>query len=967
MLAAFTPAASADVGSAMLQTDCNDPPTIMPVSEIEPGMTGKSYTTLSGREITEFDIEVVGVLPGAIYPLIDMVLVEVSGETVEDAGGVAAGFSGSPVYVDGKLVGAIAYGFYGNAFIAGVTPAEAMADLAELPASAPPVDTGDALEMVTASVGNLGAPQLLPVPIGIGGVPPRWIEKIQAEIEARGLPFTVYPATGSGQGTTDGSPGQVLPGESLSAVLSSGDAYGYGTGTATYCDGDTVLGFGHPFLWTGDVTMSMNEADIVTVVEDSTGFFNFKIANLGEPAGRIDFDGNAGIRGIAGEPAPSVPITSFAEFEELGNSRHGRTDVYVSDELFFSLGYTAAFHLLANLDHVSQTGFRPGTSSVRWTVEGLRADGSPFVASYDNMYWSPWSITDSSIYELASFVDQLLFNPFEDVKVTAVDVGEAQLYTDRRTLDFVEVRVSTTSQPEPAVQYGFLQARPGDVVTVEVDLRPYGGDAFTEAFELVIPDDFVGGYGSLSVHGGSSEYYYFDPFFDGSFEGDIDTFDELVEFLESRDHNYDLVVELNLFPQEVAGADPPEEPPMEESPLPEPPGGFVEANGPAPQGETVKIKEVVEFDAVVNGSAYFDFEIVPDYVPPPVLGSLFSALSGADVVGAGDPDGSGIGEVGFDGDLVTWSLSLDNVEDSITGIHIHRGMAGEIGDVVIDFGYSPETGLSGEILADPVLLEEILAFPEGFYLQVHTDGYPDGAVRGQLAYELVGGIVVNASSLAYVGQGGLWQLEGSPSFFFGTPGDIPFLGDWDGDGIKTPGLYRPSSGFAYLRNSNDTGFADVSFYMGVKGDIPIVGDWEGDGIDTFGVYRPKEGKVYLRNSNDTGFADVEYVFGNPGDVPFTGDFDGNGTTDVGLHRATTGLVYMRLSHTSGAADVEFHWGVGRDQVVAGDWDGDGVDSVGLVRPAEGMFYTRNANSLGMADAVRPLGFSLTGIKVIVDQ
>ncbi|MDH3607173.1 MAG: hypothetical protein OER12_09260, partial [Acidimicrobiia bacterium] len=421
LLAAFMQPAQATGGggAAMLQTSCDDPPAVMAVGDLGAGMTGKAYTTLQGRTISEFDIEILGVLPGAIYPLIDMILIEASGPAVEAVGGIAGGFSGSPVYIDGKLVGAISYGFFGNSFVAGLTPAGDMLATASYPSAAlPPIDSGgsSALEMIEASVGPLGSPRPLPVPVGVGGVSPRLMDDLQAEVRALGLPFMLYPATGSSPGGSDmGSPGVILPGESMSAVLSEGDSFAYGTGTATYCDGSTVIGWGHPFFWTGAVTMSMNEADVVTVIEDSTGFRNFKVVTLGESTGLIDFDGNAAIRGTAGQTPSSVPITSSVEFAEYGTSRLGRTDAYLTDDPFFSLGWTAASHLITNLDYVRGTGFSPGSSTVEWMVEGRRADDSPFSASFENKYWDPFVITDGSAYEMASFIDQLLFNPFEDV------------------------------------------------------------------------------------------------------------------------------------------------------------------------------------------------------------------------------------------------------------------------------------------------------------------------------------------------------------------------------------------------------------------------------------------------------------------------------------------------------------------------------------------------------------------------
>jgi lysyl endopeptidase len=180
------------------------------------------------------------------------------------------------------------------------------------------------------------------------------------------------------------------------------------------------------------------------------------------------------------------------------------------------------------------------------------------------------------------------------------------------------------------------------------------------------------------------------------------------------------------------------------------------------------------------------------------------------------------------------------------------------------------------------------------------------------------------------------------------------MGDWDCDGVDTPGLYRQSDGYVYLRNSNSQGIADIDFFFGNPGDVPIAGDFDGDGCDTVSIYRPHEAAFYIINRLGTeggglGVADVSYVFGNPGDRPFTGDFDGDGIDTVGLHRPSTGLMYLRNSHTPGNADVQFIFGDPGDTVVAGDWDGDGQDSPGVFRPDEARFYLRFENSAGPAD------------------
>jgi glucose/arabinose dehydrogenase len=211
---------------------------------------------------------------------------------------------------------------------------------------------------------------------------------------------------------------------------------------------------------------------------------------------------------------------------------------------------------------------------------------------------------------------------------------------------------------------------------------------------------------------------------------------------------------------------------------------------------------------------------------------------------------------------------------------------------------------------------------------------------------------------------GIWRLRSETgsiaTFFFGDPGDVPFAGDWNCDGIDTPGLYRQSDGYVYLRNTNTQGIADISFFFGNPGDIPLTGDFNGDGCDTVSIYRPSESRVYVINElgdadAGLGSADFDFFFGNPGDTPFTGDFNGDGTDTVGLYRETTGLTYMRLTNTQGNADLEFFFGDPGDRFVGGDWDGNGSASPGVYRPSESRFHLKNTNAQGNADVSFPFG------------
>ncbi len=206
---------------------------------------------------------------------------------------------------------------------------------------------------------------------------------------------------------------------------------------------------------------------------------------------------------------------------------------------------------------------------------------------------------------------------------------------------------------------------------------------------------------------------------------------------------------------------------------------------------------------------------------------------------------------------------------------------------------------------------------------------------------------------------GMWYLKdsggGVAQFYFGNPGDYPMIGDWDCDGIDTPGLYRQFDGYVYLRNTNTQGPADIKFFFGNPGDIPLAGDFNASGCDSVSIYRQSEGRVYIinelgKNDGGLGAADYWYYFGNPGDKPFVGDFDGDGEDTVGLHRESSGFTYFRNENSQGNAEFQFYFGDPGDRLIAGDWTGDRSDSPGTYRPSDTTFYFRHSNTQGEADS-----------------
>jgi hypothetical protein len=186
---------------------------------------------------------------------------------------------------------------------------------------------------------------------------------------------------------------------------------------------------------------------------------------------------------------------------------------------------------------------------------------------------------------------------------------------------------------------------------------------------------------------------------------------------------------------------------------------------------------------------------------------------------------------------------------------------------------------------------------------------------------------------------------------YGLPGDYPVVGDWDGNGTATIGIYR--NGSFYLRNENTIGFADIVFPFGAPGDQPVAGDWDGDGVDTIGVYR--NGTFFLRNQNSAGPPSASFALGVAGDVGIAGDWDGDGKDTTGVFRPSNGALYLKNFNTTGIADIQINYGLPGDRPVTGDWNNDGVDTIGVYR--NGQFMLRNSNTIGFAEVVFALGIS----------
>ena len=534
------------VGSAApAATTCTTPPAVVPVGSILPGVTGTGLTAISGSSPTSFDIQVIGTLPDAILPGFDLVIFKITGPPafLDQAHGVAAGMSGSPIFIGGQLAGAVSYRFFFSDSTIGLfTPAQKMVDLLRfvggttrvlMPDSVPV--TRQARRAVAESVGVAladvpASAQKLAVPLAVSGLSDRRAEELQAVIDEHGLPFHVYRA-GSSASATAVDPTPLSPGEPFAAVLSTGDTTFAGIGTTTFSCGDLNVAWGHNFFFQGPSAFGMNSADVITVLDDPSGFLGpFKILVPAEAHGTVIQDRLAGLVGQAGSVPATAPVTTVYTNTDTGTSRAGQTDIIYQKDFW---GPEIAFsHIYQNLLLVFDK-FGEGTLRLSWTIEGLREDGvTPFTVRNSNMYYSEYSAIDGA-YRLLSALYQLAFNRFEDITFTGVDsTGEV---TEHELVGDI-VRVRTSSPLQRGLRERFeLRARAGSTITVEVSLEPAeGGAPVVTALRMKVPR-WARGDERVTLRGGRARNFFFDRRGLGSFE-------EVLAELNGGDHPNDLIV-----------------------------------------------------------------------------------------------------------------------------------------------------------------------------------------------------------------------------------------------------------------------------------------------------------------------------------------------------------------------------------------------------------------------------------------
>jgi hypothetical protein len=475
---------------------------IFPLKDLRPGMTGTGRTVFEGTRIDEFSVEILGVLENALGPKHSVVLARLAGGPLAKTG-VIAGMSGSPVFIDGKLLGAVAYSFpFGKEPIAGITPIgdmiaatstpapRAASTRFRLPTTTPvafPLDR-DSLVAVFARPMQTVMMDGASAPAGLGGgtLSPLALPLIFSGFDRStydwaqplfaGLGFV--PMTGGVSGGTTApvaSLPDLAPGGPIGVSLIEGDLDLSVTGTVTHIDGDRVYAFGHPFYNLGPTQFPMKKAYVYSVYPSVQQ--SWKISAALDPVGTVEQDRTTAIAGRMGKAPRMIPVAI-----ELVSSRgDARTFHYriVEDELFSpALAYVSLLSVLQG----NERAF--GTASVR--VEGrLALDGGRSIRVDDLFAAAQPSMQAAGL--VAAPLAFLMANDFQKVSVAGLDVKVSSF----------EVNKSASLERAWVERTGAL--RPGATLPVKVALRTYRGEVKVLTLPLVIPPSAPTGNYSLLV------------------------------------------------------------------------------------------------------------------------------------------------------------------------------------------------------------------------------------------------------------------------------------------------------------------------------------------------------------------------------------------------------------------------------------------------------------------------------------
>ena len=498
-------------------------PGIFPVDSVKAGMTGYGLTVFEGTRIDTFQVTLLGVLRG-YRPGANLVLARAEGPYLERTG-IIAGMSGSPVYIHGKLLGAIAYAWAFNKDpVGGITPIEEMLslfppngqptpdDVDQRLGSADPVDPGQSKDGL-ADLGSaphgtnpLEDPtgvRAIATPLTLSGFTPEAVSYLEPFLEKRG--FVVSPGGGYEPGVVCDS---LVPGSAVGVQLIRGDWSAAAIGTLTYRDGDRMLAFGHPFVAMGWVRFPLTAATIHTIFASQQ--ISTKVGSPSTPCGTLVADRSVGVSGELGVSPAMIPV-------RVAITGTGKRDKRYNFEVVRNRLLTPSLVGSAVVNSISEALNDAGYATIQYDMTYFMNGGKRTVKK-GNVY-----LTQSPVSGVGEEVSQslqlLMSDHFRPATLDSAHVD-------------VSARVGLEATRISDVRLRPASVAPGDSVEVEITLRKGASQTETRRTRIYIPPQTPEGELSVRVADGEDTDRWERERTPDKFQPD--TFDQLVQVIESE-------------------------------------------------------------------------------------------------------------------------------------------------------------------------------------------------------------------------------------------------------------------------------------------------------------------------------------------------------------------------------------------------------------------------------------------------
>ena len=530
----------------------------MPVSEIKPGMKGIGKTVFHGTQIETFQVDIIDIVKGE-GGISNFILANLSGDKIEEGGGISTGMSGSPVYIDDRLIGAVSYTWEMSEHnLCLLTPIQEMLEIFNLPYNNSHTTSqeykitnslcfagkSESKIIVKNTMENNSFPELAdreeiifyPVisPIIINGIKGRNLDRLSSSLKK----FNLMPIQGIGfnennyinfQEVGERSSNKIEAGSAIGIQLARGDVNITSIGTVTYREGDKVLALGHSFFKKGEVSFLLSEVYIYHSLPNMV-----MPLKLGAPlnlVGKIVHDRAAGILAILNSYPRIIPLK--IQVTDINTELSYQTGVQIINDYDLLEPLVSNITVQAIDNALDRIGL--GTAQVEIEIKSEREGQELF---RKNMYYSSDDIAIQAITEIPEIIDLIVNNYFEMVNLTEINI-DIKIDNKKKIGKIEEIVLEDSS------------IKPGDYLEAKIKIRPFRGDLIEKTMTFQIPSDTPPGEALLMVNGGG-ELDNQQEEFDNSSTQNYKSLEEILKDISDRPRGNQIIGEVIIYSNEVA-------------------------------------------------------------------------------------------------------------------------------------------------------------------------------------------------------------------------------------------------------------------------------------------------------------------------------------------------------------------------------------------------------------------------------